>query len=118
MNTDNAKKLSNVEYTSSFFGLVRGLMFKKDGALLMDFGRECKPAIWMLFMRFPIDIVFIDGCGKVVDIVYYARPLSFNLETWRIYSPKKRCRYVLEVRSGTAKNLGIGKGTILKWTDV
>ncbi|MEM5871835.1 MAG: DUF192 domain-containing protein, partial [Candidatus Aenigmatarchaeota archaeon] len=61
---------------------AKGLMFrrsmKEKEGFLMEFQKETKPKIWMLFMRFPIDIIFINKQKKVVDIKTNALPLTKN----------------------------------------
>ncbi len=101
------------EYIDSFFGRAKGLMFKNKGNLLMDFKKECKPGIWMLFMRYPLDLFFLNENFEVVDVAKNCLPMSVNPSTWKVYCPKKKCRYVLEVESGLL-NLKIGEKIKLK----
>ena len=51
-------------------------------------------AVHTAFMRFPIDVVFIDSDGKAVQIVH-------ELSPWRI-TASLRARAVVELASGTA----------------
>jgi uncharacterized membrane protein (UPF0127 family) len=49
-------------------------------------------------MRFPIDIHFLDREGNAVEVARNARPLRLlRPSSWRIYRPKKPCRYVVEI---------------------
>lgn len=96
--------------TNTNFELVKGLMFKRRGRLLLDFGKECKPGIWMLFMKFPLDLIFLDSSGKIVDIIENVKPFSLNPKTWKIYYPRKNCRYCLEVEAGFVKKFKIEVG--------
>lgn len=86
---------------------AKGLMFrrsmKEKEGFLMEFQKETKPKIWMLFMRFPIDIIFINKQKKVVDIKTNALPLTKNPKTWKLYQPKEKCKWVLEIKSNSAK---------------
>jgi hypothetical protein len=95
------------EVAKSAWQKTKGLMFRgslAEGAgLLMEFTGETKPGIWMPFMRFPIDIVFISEDKKVVDIKENVKPISRHPGTWRIYMPAAKCRWVLEVSAGRAK---------------
>jgi uncharacterized membrane protein (UPF0127 family) len=45
-------------------------------------------------MRYPIDVIALDGRGRVVDLVPEMKP-------WRIRLPRKGCLGVLELPSGT-----------------
>lgn len=102
-----------VELADSLWKQTRGLMFRKSlpkgSGLLMDFKSERKVGIWMLFMRFPIDLIYINSEKKVVDIKGNVKPVSLNPLTWRVYYPKKPARYVLEVPAGTAGKTKIGE---------
>ncbi|MBU2519617.1 MAG: DUF192 domain-containing protein [Nanoarchaeota archaeon] len=101
------KFCKTIEHADSLWEQTKGLMFRKSlpkgHGMLFTFGYEGKHGIWMMFMRFPIDIYFLDKNYKVVDYVRKAKPFNpFKLSTWRIYSPKKPAKYVLEVASQTA----------------
>ena len=55
-------------------------------------------SIHMLFMRFPIDVLWLDAQMKVVDIARNIPPVdSFKPGTWKIYQPKKDAKYVIEI---------------------
>jgi len=111
--------VKNLETATSSWKKTKGLMFRKalesETGLLMVFKNERKHEIWMLGMRFPIDIVFIDKDKRIVDIRHSVKPLGKNPRTWRIYRPSKPCRYVLEVNSGLVKRTGTGIGDFLEF---
>lgn len=92
--------VSHIEIAGSFWKKAKGLMFRESlpegHTLLMGFSKECRPGIWMLFMRFPINIAFLDNDMNVLEIRENLKPVSLNPKTWRIYYPEKRCRYVVE----------------------
>lgn len=98
--------VSNAEVAESPWQKTKGLMFRdslaKGAGLLMRFDKETKPGIWMPFMRFPLDIIFISEGKKIVDIKKSIKPISRNPNTWKIYTPKAKCRWVLEVNAGSA----------------
>ena len=48
----------------------------------------------MLFVFYPIDVIFLDEQKKVVEIKENFRPFRF-------YTPKKKARYVLELPKGS-----------------
>lgn len=79
-----------------FFPRLQGLMFRRD--LLAGEGlliTRCN-AIHTCFMRFPIDVAFLDRDGAVVRIVR-------NVKPWRLFvSGGHNAWQVLEVRAGTA----------------
>ena len=96
-----------------------GLMFRKElgsnSGFLMKFSRNGKHSIWMPFMRFSIDIIFIGKDKRVVDINHSAKPIGLNPKTWRVYMPKKKCMYVLEVNAGLMKKTGSEIGDVLEF---
>ena len=106
------RKVIKVEVADYFLKKIKGLMFRsslsKDSGMLFVFDQEGYHSIWMLGMRFSIDIIWIDERKKVVDFVENARP-SFNT-----YIPKEKARYVLEVNSGFVKKNKIKIGSGIK----
>jgi len=82
---------------------MRGLMGKKilkqgEGLLLAP----CN-AVHMMFMRFPIDVIFMDRDFVVVKILH-------SLEPWRISPVVRGACQVVELMAGTASNKGIKTG--------
>src|SRR5512137_3197096 len=79
----------------------RGLMFRKelpDGqGMLFLFDEEEEHTFWMKDTLIPLDMIFVDGAGKVTDIVANARPLTLEPRTG---GPAKM---VLEVPGGWAR---------------
>jgi uncharacterized membrane protein (UPF0127 family) len=63
-------------------------------------------SIHTFFMRFPIDVVFLDKTGSVVDVVGRLRP-------WRA-ATRIRARAALELAAGEADRLGIQVGERLE----
>lgn len=103
-----------IEMASGHVGKAKGLMGRKDikdgYGMLFEFSREKYEGFWMLFMKIPIDIIFIDERKRIVDIKHSVKPISINPRTWKIYYPKKPAKWVLEMKSGTMKKLGINIG--------
>lgn len=84
---------SNVKHANTFFSRMMGLMFVKEikgmDGLILD---PCN-SIHNCFVRFPIDVVFLDKENKVVKIIRSFKPWRFT----RIYFKARR---VLELPSG------------------
>ncbi len=89
-----------VEWAKSPREKILGLMFRKRivRPLVLELPREMRigASIHMMFVRFPIDAVFLDSKFKVVDIATL-RPWTLN------YTPKKAAKYILEMKAGAAK---------------
>src|SRR5512137_809727 len=87
----------------------RGLMFRKelpDGqGMLFLFDEEREHTFWMKDTLIPLDLIFVDGAGRVTGIVARARPLTLE--------PRRgggMSRVVLEVPGGWAAANGVKVG--------
>jgi uncharacterized membrane protein (UPF0127 family) len=99
----------SVELARTERAIDRGLMYRKslpDGhGMLFDFGREQPIEMWMKNTFIPLDMIFIDGDGRIRSIAENTKPLSR-----RLISSRGRVRAVLEINAGTARRLGIAPG--------
>jgi uncharacterized membrane protein (UPF0127 family) len=81
----------------TFWRRLRGLMFHRrltlGQAYLFDFRRESvvAPSIHMMFVFYPISLIWLDGRRQVVD-ARLARPFR----PW--YAPRRAARYLIEGR--------------------
>ena len=90
---------------SSFLARFRGLMLTaslEPGTGLL-FPRTS--SVHTHFMRYPIDVVFLDADGRVVSI----RP---SLRPWR-FASARGARSVLELPPGEAARVGLSEGDVL-----
>ena len=102
---------ANIEHANTFLKKVLGLMFRKsfEGALIFDMGYNAYDGIHMLFVRMPIDVLFLDQDKNVVDVIT-------NLKPWLGSAfPRSRFRYAIELPAGTAEKAGIKAGERLAW---
>ena len=67
------------------------------------------PGVHTVGMRYPIDVIFCDGEGRIVHIVESLRPL-------RVASAKD-ARNTCEMRAGAARSLGLAAGDRLAFAD-
>ena len=77
---------------------ARGLMFTlsmKD-SLLFIFEKEKRWGLHMLFVFYPIDVIFLDKDRKVADIKENFTPFSFH-------TPKKPCLHIIELPKGSVR---------------
>lgn len=82
--------------------MTAGLMFmkslKQNECMLFVFPRDGAHPIWMRNMKFNIDILWLDGKKKVVDMVESAKPIhGFDISS---YSSNHPSRYVVELNAG------------------
>lgn len=83
-----------VKIADRFFSRLRGLMFRPPlppGEALWL--RPCK-GVHMFFMRFPLDVVFVDRNLQVVHLVE-------NLQPWRVSPIVREADSALELPAGS-----------------
>ncbi len=73
-----------------------------DGLLI----RPCK-GVHCMFMSIPIDVIYVDGDDRVVD-------LDPEMKPWAIGRPRRKSRYVIELPAGTIARTGTAPGDQLK----
>jgi uncharacterized membrane protein (UPF0127 family) len=86
---------------------MRGLMFSrsdKGRALIMEFKEEKIVPLHMMFVFFPIDVLFLDRSRKVVEIYGGAKPFLTSI------IPKRRAKYVIELPAGAIRSNRIKVG--------
>lgn len=90
-------------------GLMHRKGLGKNEAMLFALVRDSRIGIWMLNMKFSIDIIWLDGDGIVIDKKEEALPCESFLKC-RSYYPASPARYVVETTAGVCMKLGIRKG--------
>jgi uncharacterized protein len=87
----------------------QGLMFREsleeDRGMLFDFGQPQRAAMWMRNTYVPLDMLFIDGHGRITQIAADTQPLSDT-----VIASREPVRAVLELRGGVSAKLGIEPG--------
>jgi len=98
-----------VELATTPAQLEQGLMFRRslapDAGMLFDFQAPTMATMWMKNTLIPLDMLFVDAGGHVVNIAERAVPES--LATIAAAAP---VRAVIELNGGTASRLGIRPG--------
>ena len=82
----------------------------KNQGMLFVFEEKGKYSFWMKEMKFPIDIIYING-DRVVHIVKNATPPKDLGIIPERYAPAEPVNYVLELNAGKAEELNIEKGS-------
>lgn len=84
-----------------------GLMFaKRPFTLIMRFDRPRIVTLHMFLVFFPIDVLWLDGSGKVVE-------LKERFFPFRMYRPKHFAMDVIELRVGTIERSGTKVGDVI-----
>jgi uncharacterized protein len=102
---DGAVVCERCEIPESSFGRMRGLLGRDrldpGSGMLID----SAPSVHMFFMRFPIDVVFLDRDWKVLSVRHELRP-------WRVAGARGAVA-ALELPAGGAATAGIEEGDAL-----
>lgn len=109
---DGANLALSVELARSDEEIAYGLMFLSDlpatdGMLFLLPGYEVQ-SFWMKNTVMPLDIIFLDEKGAVLNVYAHTTPLS----TEHLYSAGPT-KMVLEVKAGMAAKWGIGPGAVV-----
>lgn len=109
IHTASGDRIFKVEIARSEAERARGLMFRKslptDGGMLFIYARPDQIAMWMKNTFIPLDMLFIDEGGRIVNIVHNTAPQSLA-----IIRSGAVVLGVLEIAGGRAKQRGIKVG--------
>jgi uncharacterized protein len=93
------------EIADSDAARMKGLMFRESLAdtegMLFVFPSPARYSFWMMNMRIPLDIIWIDASRRIVDIKAGAPPCTAN--SCESMMPRSDALYVLEVPEGFAR---------------
>ena len=97
---------------------TKGLSVKdaldENEAMLFVFGNEGEHTFWMKDMKFPIDIIWLDGNKTVVHIEHNLQPCGYGL-LCPTYKPSQDSLYVLETVGGFAEKHDVIQGTQIQF---
>ena len=82
-------------YADTFFKRFIGLMGKRDFKHCMVFSNLKDSSIHTMFMRFEIDVYFIDENKIIFE--------KTTLKPWKFHRPKKQAKYILETKKNKLK---------------
>src|SRR6201993_2613678 len=89
--------------------MTQGLMFRTslapDAGMLFDYKRPTAATMWMRNTLIPLDMLFVDAQGRIINIHERAVPKSDD-----VIAAAAPVRYVIELNGGTAARLGIAPG--------
>jgi uncharacterized protein len=99
----------SVEVATTPAQMEQGLMFRRslapDGGMIFDFRMPSMATMWMKNTLIPLDMLFVDAQGRIVNI--HERAVPGSLDTIAAAAP---VRAVVELNGGTAARLGIRPG--------
>ena len=100
--TKKAKIYKNI------FSKALGLMFSKQKTLIFIFKKEKIIPLHMLFVFYPIDVIFLNKDRKIVEIKENLKPFTF-------YTPKNKAKYVIELPNKTIQKTSTELGDTINF---
>ena len=98
-----------VELAETPAQMTQGLMFRTslapDAGMLFDYRQPTPATMWMRNTLIPLDMLFVDAQGRIVNIHERAVPQSLD-----VIAAAEPVRAVIELNGGTAARLGIEPG--------
>jgi uncharacterized membrane protein (UPF0127 family) len=98
-----------VELAETPAQMTQGLMFRTslapDAGMLFDYKQPTAATMWMRNTLIPLDMLFVDAGGRIVNIHQRAVPQSLD-----VIAAAAPVRAVIELNGGTASRLGIEPG--------
>jgi uncharacterized membrane protein (UPF0127 family) len=98
-----------IELATSPAQMMQGLMFRQslapDAGMLFDYQTPSMASMWMKNTLIPLDMLFVDATGHIVNI--HERAVPGSLDPIAAAAP---VRAVIELNGGTAARLGIRPG--------
>jgi len=82
----------------------------KDQGMLFLYDQSSNVCMWMKDMNFPIDIVWMDGTGKIKKIEESIKPDTYP----KTFCSEEKTSYVLELGSGQSRAFGLSVGSSLQ----
>jgi uncharacterized protein len=107
--TAAGEHLFRAELATTPVAQAQGLMFREhldpDAGMLFLFDPPRRVAFWMKNTLIPLDMIFVDAAGRIVDIAARTEPHSLESQ-----GPDLPVAAVLEINGGMAERLGIAIG--------
>jgi len=106
----------SVELATTRAQVERGLMYRKelynDNGMLFIFDKEENYPFWMKNTLIPLDIIWIDGNGKIVFVADNVQPCKSLICS--SVNPGVSAKYVLEINAGISEKIGLNLGEEVK----
>ena len=94
-------------------GLMGRTSLAHDAGMLFVFEEERTLSFWMKGTLIPLDILFIDGEQRIVDIQTMVPEPGVPTRNLTVYPSAEPAIYALEVNAGVAAELGLTVGMLV-----
>lgn len=103
---------THVEFACSTYKQALGLMFRRnipeDYALVFVMKKSTKVSLHMLFVHFPIDVIFLDEDKRIVKLS--------GLRPWiGLCSSDAKVKYIIETNKGIENKADLRVGDVLSF---
>lgn len=105
MEIDTGDKIVEAELADNMIKRAKGLSLRDSGKMLFNFNRDTNAGIDMMLLSEPLHLYFMNSDKEVIDI-QKAMPWTPDPRTWKLYSPERSYRYLLE----SFEELGMEEG--------
>ena len=109
--TKNRIIVEKIKFCRNSLSKAKGLMFSNKitgTALIFPYKKEKRISLHMIFVFYPIDVIFLDKNRRIVELKESFRPFSF-------YISRKKAQYIIELPDGTTKRSHIEIGDLLEF---
>ena len=110
--TKDSEYIFNVEIAITAKERSRGLMYRKElkqkEGMLFLYPKKQIIKMWMKNTLIPLDMIFVDSNGKIIDIFKMTLPKDLTP-----IGPDVKLRGVLEINGGLTSYLNINKGDFI-----
>ena len=107
------------EFVSHPKDVMRGMKYREslapDRGMLFQHGQESYYRYWMYEVRIPLDLIWLDSHGVIVQLLHSAPPCPGPQEICPSYGGAFKAIQVLELAAGTAKKNGLKPGMRLDY---
>ena len=110
MEIDIGDRIVEAEIADTVLKRAKGLSLKNSGKMLFKFNRDTRASIDMMLLSEPLYLYFMNSEKEIID-TQKAKPWTRNPKTWKLYSPDRPYRYLVE----SFEELGIEEGQKLEF---
>lgn len=113
--TENGAQEMEIYISKTAEERSQGLMFVEDlpqnHGMLFIFEQMHQPNFWMKNTKIPLDFIYLDDQGKVVEFLENVPPCTQKNDFYcENYFPQELAQYVLEVNAGWVEEVGVEVG--------